>query len=76
LIDVHPRSDFTDLAYLARQIYHFTYVSWRTFFPATEPVTISYSRMIARALANLRNVTGWNSGVLTVGSLRDGKWFL
>ena len=76
LVDVHPRSDFTDLAYLARQIYHFTYVSWRSFFPATEPVTISYSRLIAKALANLRNVTGWNSSVLTVGSLRDGKWFL
>lgn len=76
LIDVHPRSDFTDLAYLARQIYHFTYVSWRSFFPSAEPVTISYSRLIAKALANLRSVSGWNSSVLTVGSLRDGKWFL
>jgi hypothetical protein len=76
LIEIHESSDFADLSYLARQIYHFTYMSWRSFFPGTEPVTIGYSRLIARALGNLKTVNGWNSTVLTVGQLRHSKWFL
>ncbi|MFW6116689.1 MAG: argonaute/piwi family protein, partial [bacterium] len=76
LVKLHPDSDFTDLTYLVRQIYHFTFMSWRSFFPATEPVTILYSRLIARMLGSLNPVTGWNSKVLSVGSLRDRRWFL
>jgi hypothetical protein len=76
LIEVHPDSDLDDLTYLTRQIYHFTYLSWKSFFPATEPVTILYSRLIARALGNLRLVAGWDSRVISVGALRDNKWFL
>ncbi len=76
LVRLHPDSDFDDLPYLVRQIYHFTYMSWRSFFPATEPVTILYSRLIARMLASLRPVSGWNSTVLSVGSLRNRRWFL
>lgn len=76
LVELHPDSDFKDLPYLLRQIYHFTYMSWQSFFPATEPVTILYSRLIARMLGNLKPVTGWNSKVLSVGSLRNRRWFL
>lgn len=76
LVELHPDSDFIDLTYLLRQIYHFTYMSWRSFFPATEPVTILYSRLIARMLGNLKSVTGWSSKVLSVGSLRNRRWFL
>jgi len=76
LVNLHPDSDFTDLTYLLRQIYHFTFTSWRSFFPATEPVTILYSRLIARMLGSLKPITGWNSKVLSVGSLRDRRWFL
>lgn len=75
LIDLHYDSDFTDLTYLIRQIYHFTYMSWRSFIPANEPVTITYSRLIARLLGNLKTVNEWNGQVL-VGGLRDRKWFL
>jgi hypothetical protein len=76
LVELHSDSDFTDLPYLLRQIYHFTYMSWRSFFPATEPVTILYSRQIAKLLGNLRAVNGWNSTVLTMGALRGRRWFL
>ena len=38
LIELHPESDFTDLTYLVRQVFHFSYLSWRSFFPAIEPV--------------------------------------
>jgi hypothetical protein len=76
LVEVHPDSDLDDLTYLTRQIYHFTFLSWQSFFPATEPVTILYSRLIARVLGNLRLVAGWDSRVISVGALRENKWFL
>jgi Piwi domain len=76
LIELHRDSDFNDMTYLMRQVYNFTYMSWRSFMPSTEPVTISYSRLIARLLGNLKQVSEWNSQVLSVGSLRDRRWFL
>lgn len=75
-LTLHPDSDFSDLTYLARQVYHFSYLSWRSYFPALEPVSISYSRLIANALGNLRSVPDWNSASLTAGPLRSRMWFL
>jgi hypothetical protein len=76
LIALHPDSDFDDLTYLVRQIFHFTFMSWRGSRPAAEPVTILYSRLIARSLANLKPIAGWNSRSLTQGGLRNRSWFL
>jgi hypothetical protein len=76
LVELHPDSDFRDMTYLLRQIYHFTYMSWRGFIPATEPITIGYSRQIARLLGNLKSVVNWNSNIITVGPMRGRKWFL
>lgn len=76
LVELHKDSDFTDLTYLLRQIYHFSFLSWRTFFPSPEPITITYSRLIARLLGNLKAVTGWNSNVIMYGPLKDRRWFL
>ncbi|MBM3179443.1 MAG: hypothetical protein FJZ86_03725 [Chloroflexi bacterium] len=76
LVELHSDSDFRDMTYLLRQIYHFTYMSWRSFFPATVPITIGYSRLIARLLGNLKTVENWNSNIITVGTMRARKWFL
>ncbi len=76
LVELHRDSDFTDLTYLVRQVYHFTYASWRSPLPASEPVTIAYSRMIARLLGNLKSVPGWSSTSVTTGTLRSRTWFL
>lgn len=76
LIELHKKSDFTDLTYLARQVFHFSFMSWRSFFPGTEPVTISYSRRIARMLGQLRTIPGWDSSALQSPSLKSSKWFL
>lgn len=75
-LTLHHESDFRDMTYLARQVYSFSYMSWRSYFPAIEPVSISYSRLIAGALGNLRSMPNWNSSVLTAGSLRNRMWFL
>ena len=76
LLELHPDSDFSDLTYLVRQAYHFSFMSWRSFFPADEPVTILYSRWIARLLANLRAVPGWDSSALAQMRDRRAMWFL
>lgn len=76
LIELHRDSDFRDMTYLVRQIFHFSYMSWRSFTPSTEPITIGYSRLIARLLGNLKSVENWNSSVITVGTMRGRKWFL
>lgn len=76
LVDLNPDSDFDDLPYLMRQIFHFTFMSWQNFFPASEPVTIRYSRMISKLLGNLNTVPGWDSTNLTIGNLRGRRWFL
>lgn len=76
LLELHPDSDFSDLTYLVRQVFHFSFMSWRSFFPSHEPVTILYSRWIARMLGNLKSVPNWDS--MSLNQLRDRRamWFL
>jgi hypothetical protein len=76
LLELHPDSDFSDLTYLTRQAYHFSFMSWRSFFPSDEPVTILYSRWIANLLANLRGVPGWDGSALAQMRDRRAMWFL
>lgn len=76
LVELHRDSTFTDMTYLLRQIYHFSFMSWQSFFPASIPITIHYSRLIARLLGNLNLVANWDSKVVSVGALRGRKWFL
>ena len=76
LLELHPDSDFSDLTYLVRQVFHFSYMSWRSFFPSHEPVTILYSRWIARMLGSLNAVSDWDSVVLNQMRDRRAMWFL
>jgi hypothetical protein len=76
LLELHQDSDFVDLTYLVRQVFHFSFMSWRSFFPSDEPVTISYSRWISNLLGNLRAVPGWDSAALNEMRDRRAMWFL
>jgi hypothetical protein len=76
LLELHPDSDFSDLTYLVRQAFHFSFMSWRSFFPSHEPVTILYSRWIANLLGHLRAVPGWDGSALTQMRDRRAMWFL
>lgn len=76
LLELHRDSDFADLTYLVRQAYHFSFMSWRSFFPSDEPVTILYSRWIANLLANLRAVPSWDGSALSQMRDRRAMWFL
>ena len=76
LLELHSDSDFSDLTYLVRQAFHFSFMSWRSFFPSHEPVTILYSRWIANLLANLRAVPDWDGSALAHMRDRRAMWFL
>jgi hypothetical protein len=75
LLRLHRDSTFTDLDYLARQVFHFSDHSWRTFLPASMPVTISYSQLIARMLGNLARLPRWDPDTMR-GRLGRSRWFL
>ena len=75
LLKLHRESTFQDLEYLAGQLYRFTSLSWRSFFPSSKPVTVLYSDLIASLLGRLRHVRNWNPDALTT-MLRTSRWFL
>ena len=74
-LHLHPSSTFSDMTYLARQIFLFSSHSWRSFFPSELPVTIKYSELIARLLGNLSALSNWNPDVM-VGRIANTRWFL
>ena len=76
LLELHADSDFSDLTYLVRQAFHFSFMSWRSFFPSHEPVTILYSSWIANMLGNMNAVPGWDSVALNQMRDRRAMWFL
>ena len=65
LLKLHRESTFTDLEYLAGQVFRFTSMSWRRPHPSREPVTILYSDLIAGLLGHLRHVKNWNSDIVS-----------
>lgn len=74
-LHLHGASTFTDLRYLGEQALIFSGHSWRGFQPATVPVTIAYSKLIARHLARLASTSRWNPDVL-YGRIGTSRWFL
>src|SRR5439155_18945750 len=75
LLKLHRESTFTDLDYLAGQVFRFSAMSWRRPYPYSKPVTILYSNLIAGLLGQLRQVTNWNSDIIST-KLRWSRWFL
>ncbi|MFT3784080.1 MAG: Piwi domain-containing protein [Nibricoccus sp.] len=75
LLKLHDRSTVRDLIYLSEQVLKFTSLTWRSTQPASKPVTIYYSELIAELLARLRAVPGWSPNMLRT-KLLASKWFL
>ena len=75
LVSVHPSSTFNSLDYIAKQVFDLTFMSWRSFMPSTEPVSVSYPNMVVRLLANLRQIPNFNPDIL-ITKLRESRWFL
>lgn len=75
LVSIHPDSTFQSLDYIAQQVFHLTFMSWRSFTPATTPVSIGYSNRIVDLLGHLRPIKNWNPETLST-KLRERPWFL
>jgi Piwi domain len=75
LVSIHPDSTFQSLDYIAQQVFHLTFMSWRSFTPATTPVSIGYSNRIVDLLGHLRPIKNWNPETLST-KLRERRWFL
>jgi Piwi domain len=75
LLSLHRDSLFTDMTYLSRQVFAFSCHSWRTFLPASLPVTIQYSDLIARTLGHLALFDRWDPDVM-LGRIGKTRWFL
>lgn len=74
-LHLHSASTFRDLRYLGQQVMLFASHSWRGFQPASMPVTVSYSQLIARYMGRLASVKRWNPDVL-YGHIGTTRWFL
>ena len=75
-IKLNGASTFSDLEYLARQVFEFSYMSWKTFNLLPMPITIAYSEVIAGLLGRLRRVRNWNANALQTTQLKASLWFL
>ncbi len=75
LVHLHKESTFKDQTYLSEQALKFTALSWRSTLPASRPVTVYYSELIASLLARLRAVPDWSPAMLNI-KLRTSRWFL
>jgi hypothetical protein len=76
VLELHRESTFTDLGYLSAQAFRFTALSWRSFAPASRPITILYADRIASLLGRLRSIPNWNPDVLSSAEMRLSRWFL
>ena len=74
-IQVHEKSTYDDLQYIAQQVMDFSCLSWIGFFPSELPVTISYSKLMADLTSKLQQIDGWNPAVIDQ-HFRRKKWFL
>jgi len=75
IMDKNSTMDFGEFPRLVTQLYHFAYINWRGFNARTVPVTINYSQLISRLVANLESIEAWNE-IVASGRLVDKAWFL
>lgn len=75
LVELNSESTYRDIAAVARQVFHFSGLSWGSMKPVAEPVTIHYARLIAKMLGRLDGHPAWSDRVLDT-HLRTSRWFL
>ena len=73
-LDQRSTLDFDKFSDLVKQIYDFSHINWRGFNATAIPVTLNYSKLIARMVVEL-GIRNWNQ-IIAEGKLRDKAWFL
>jgi hypothetical protein len=75
LLKLHPASTFNDISTLARQVFDFSCLSWRSLLPSPLPITVLYADLVAQKLLQFRDVTGWSPEHI-LGPIGRSRWFL
>ena len=73
-IRIDKRSTFNDLNYLAKQVFFFSFISFRSFIPSKKPITISYPTIMAKITEEMRMIDGWDYDKLQY--VGNKLWFL
>ena len=71
---LHKDSTFKDIFSLARQVFWFSYLSYRSYKPARKPVTILYPSLITSLLEKMKCIDGLDKDVLL--RMEDKLWFI
>lgn len=74
VMDKRSSLPFTYFSDFVKQIYDFSHVNWRGFNASAIPITLNYSKLIARMIIEI-GANSWNQ-IITSGRLRDKAWFL
>ena len=68
------RSEYRDLYEITRQVLYFAHLSYRTFMPPSQPVTIKYPNLMAKMVSELKKVPHWDHSILN--RLDETLWFI
>ena len=73
-IRLDKRSEYRDIYEITRQVLYFSHLSYRSFIPASKPVTIKYPSIMAKMVYELKKVPNWDYSILD--KLNDKLWFI
>jgi len=73
-MDKRSTVDQKEFYKLVKQVYEFSHINWRGFNAETVPITLNYSKLIAKVVIDV-GVDNWNQ-IVAGGRLRDKSWFL
>lgn len=73
-MDKRSTLDLNKFQDIVKQVYDFSHINWRGFNAAAIPVTLNYSKLIARIVIEI-GIENWNPDIAR-GKLRDKAWFL
>ena len=73
-VRLDERSEYRDLYEITRQVLYFTHLSYRTFMPPSQPVTIKYPNLMAKMVSELKKVPNWDYSILN--KLNEKLWFI
>ena len=74
LLRVDRRSKFTDLYYLAEQVYWFSFLSFKSYLGSNKSVTVLYPSLMTKLIEDMKQIHGWDE--MKLGRIGDKLWFL
>ena len=73
-VRLDKRSEYRDLYEITRQVLYFAHLSYRTFIPPGQPVTVKYPNLMAKMVSELKKVPEWDYSILN--HLNEKLWFI